>query len=429
MNEQDEIAQIVWRALTEDIGLGDATSEWTVSDNVWVRGDLVAKATGIVAGLEIARAVFRAVDHGIEFQAMLADGSSVGPGDILAILHGPARSVLSAERVALNFLQRMSGIATSTRQYVEAVRDTRAIILDTRKTVPGLRILDKMAVRLGGGQNHRFGLYDMVLIKDNHIAAAGGVAEAIRHVQAQNKHRLPVEVEVKSLDELQEALQFDVDRILLDNMDLEQLRKAVQRTAGRVKLEASGGITLDNVAAIAATGVDYISVGALTHSAAALDISLEMTRDLMRSAEEYRNLTKEEVMARIRHAKSELGDRLVILGHHYERDDVIEFADYRGDSLELSRRAAEAKAARYIVFCGVDFMAETAAMLCDPSQIVCLLWGERRRRLHLFQCTGHLPLGTWPEGPLAVLPRRAPGPKLGAGARHSRGADRRLGCG
>ncbi len=372
MNEQDEIAQIVWRALTEDIGLGDATSEWTVSDNVWVRGDLVAKATGIVAGLEIARAVFRAVDHGIEFEAMLADGSSVGPGDILAILHAPARSVLSAERVALNFLQRMSGIATSTRQYVEAVRDTQAIILDTRKTVPGLRILDKMAVRLGGGQNHRFGLYDMVLIKDNHIAAAGGVAEAIRHVQAQNKHRLPVEVEVKSLDELQEALQFDVDRILLDNMDLEQLRKAVQRTAGRVKLEASGGITLDNVAAIAATGVDYISVGALTHSAAALDISLEMTRDLMRSAEEYRNLTKEEVMARIRHAKSELGDRLVILGHHYERDDVIEFADYRGDSLELSRRAAEAKAARYIVFCGVDFMAETAAMLCDPSQIVCL---------------------------------------------------------
>jgi quinolinate synthase len=372
MKEQKAIQQIVRQALAEDIGSGDATSCWTVSEDVRVRSDLIAKAEGIVAGLEVARAVFGAVDKRIEFQTLLADGSSVGPGDILAIVHGPARSALSAERVALNFLQRMSGIATSTRQYVEAVRDTPAIILDTRKTVPGLRVLDKMAVRLGGGQNHRFGLYDMVLIKDNHIAAAGGVSEAVRRVQAQNQSALPVEVEVKSLDELQEALQLDVDRILLDNMDPEQLRKAVELTAGRVPLEASGGITLDNVAAIAATGVDYISIGALTHSAAALDISLEMKRDAMRSAQDYRDLTKEEVAARIRHAKSELGDALVILGHHYQRDEVIEFADHRGDSLELSRRAAEAKAARYIVFCGVDFMAETAAMLCDPSQIVCL---------------------------------------------------------
>jgi quinolinate synthase len=372
MKEQETIAQIVRQALAEDTGSGDATSNWTVSEDTWVRGDLVAKATGVVAGLEVARAVFDAVDERIEFQTLLADGSSVGRGDILAILHGPARSVLSAERVALNLLQRMSGIATSTRQYVEAVRGSKAIILDTRKTAPGLRILDKMAVRLGGGQNHRFGLYDMVLIKDNHIAAAGGVGEAIRRVQAQNRSSLAVEVEVKSLDELQEALQFDVDRILLDNMDLEQLRGAVELTAGRVKLEASGGVTLDRVAAIAATGVDYISVGALTHSVTALDISLEMSKDLMRSAQAYRSLTKEEVVARIRHAKSELGDDLVILGHHYQREDIIEFADYRGDSLELSRRAAEAKEARYIVFCGVDFMAETAAMLCDPSQIVCL---------------------------------------------------------
>jgi quinolinate synthase len=372
MKEREIIEQIVQQALAEDIGSGDVTSNWAVSEDVRVRGDLVAKAPGIVVGLEVACEVFHTVDERIDFQTLLADGSSVSPGDILAILHGPARSVLSAERVALNFVQHMSGIATSTRRYVESVRGTKAIILDTRKTLPGLRILDKMAVRLGGGQNHRYGLYDMVLIKDNHIAAAGGVAEAIRRVQAQNQSDLLVEVEVKSLDELQEALPFDVDRILLDNMDVDQMRRAVELTAGRVKLEASGGVTLDNVAAIAATGVDYISVGALTHSAAALDISLEITRDLVHSAREYRNLTKEEVVAKVRHAKSELGDELVILGHHYERDEVIEFADYRGDSLELSRRAAEAKKARYIVFCGVDFMAETAAMLCDPSQIVCL---------------------------------------------------------
>ena len=198
------------------------------------------------------------------------------------------------------------------------------------------------------------------------------MGEAIGRVLARNQGGLPVEVEVKSLDELREALQFDVDRILLDNMDLEQLRRAVELAAGRVKLEASGGVTLDSVVAIAATGVDYISVGALTHSVTALDISLELSRDVIRSAQEYRTLSKEQVMARIRHAKAELGDALVILGHHYQRDDVIEFADYCGDSLELSRRAAEATAARYIVFCGVDFMAETAAMLCDPSQTVCL---------------------------------------------------------
>jgi len=372
MAERETIEQIVRQALAEDIGSGDVTSNWAVSEDVWVRGDVIAKAPGIVAGLEVACEVFRTVDERIDVQTLVADGSSVGPGDILAILHGPARSVLSAERVALNFVQRMSGIATSTRRYVESVRGTNAIILDTRKTLPGLRILDKMAVRLGGGQNHRYGLYDMVLIKDNHIAAAGGVAEAIRRVQAQNQSDLLVEVEVRSLDELQEALPFDVDRILLDNMDVDQVCRAVDLTAGRVELEASGGVTLDNVAAIAATGVDYISVGALTHSVAALDISLEITRDSVRSAQEYRNLSEEEVMAKVRHAKSELGDELVILGHHYERDEVIEFADYRGDSLELSRRAAEAKKARYIVFCGVDFMAETAAMLCDPSQVVCL---------------------------------------------------------
>lgn len=370
--EAIEIERIIRRALAEDIGPGDVTSSWILPSDLQLRGSLTAKAPGIVAGLEVARMVFLAVDDSIHFDGLVADGSPVSPGDVLATVKGPGNSILSAERVALNLLQRMSGIATLTHRYVEAARGSKAVILDTRKTVPGLRVLDKMAVRLGGGQNHRLGLYDMVLIKDNHIAAAGSITAAVQRVRSRNQAKLPIEVEIKNLEELREALELDVDRIMLDNMDLEQMRQAVALTAGQVELEASGGITLDNVVAIAKTGVDYISVGALTHSAPALDISLEVETQPMRSEQDYQTLTEEEVFARIWEAKSTLGDILVILGHHYQRDEVIQFADYRGDSLELSRRAAEAKDAQYIVFCGVDFMAETAAMLCAPSQIVCL---------------------------------------------------------
>jgi quinolinate synthase len=370
--EAKEVESIIRRALSEDIGPGDVTSSWTLPENLRLRGILISKAPGTIAGLEVARMVFLAFDESIGFESHVADGSTVSPGDVLATVEGPGKSILSAERVALNFLQRMSGIATFAHRYVEAVRGTKAVILDTRKTVPGLRILDKMAVRLAGAQNHRSGLYDMVLIKDNHIAAAGSITATVECVRSQNQAKLPIEVEVKDLDELREALELGVDRIMLDNMDPEQMRQAVALTAGRVKLEASGGITLDNVAVIARTGVDYISVGALTHSAPALDISLEVEAQQMHSLEDYQTLTEPEVFARIREAKSKLGDALVILGHHYQRDEVIRFADYRGDSLGLSRRAAEARGARYIVFCGVDFMAETAAMLCAPSQTVCL---------------------------------------------------------
>jgi quinolinate synthase len=370
--EEEQFKQIVRRALAEDIGPGDVTSSWTLPDDLRLRGRVMAKAPGIVAGLDVARLVFQTVDERIVFRSVVADGSAVSPGDTLATLMGPSKSILSAERVALNLLQRMSGIATLTSLYVEAVRDTKAVILDTRKTAPGLRILDKMAVRLGGGQNHRFGLYDMVLIKDNHIVAAGSITGAVQSVRSHNKDELPIEVEVKNLDELGEALDLGVDRIMLDNMDPEQMREAVALVAGRAELEASGGITLENVAANAKTGVDYISVGALTHSAPALDISLEVEAQEMLSLRDYQTFTEKELFARIREAKASLGDELVILGHHYQRDEVIQFADYRGDSLELSRRAAEASEARYIVFCGVDFMAETAAMLSAPSQIVCL---------------------------------------------------------
>ncbi len=272
----EQIQAIVQRALAEDIGSGDVTSQWILPPEMRVRGCFLAKAQGVLAGLDVACQVFRQVDERIIFQARLKDGDLISKGDIVATVEGSAVGILTAERTALNFLQRMSGIATLTRRYVEAVAGTRAVILDTRKTAPGLRLLDKWAVRLGGGQNHRLGLYDMVLIKDNHIAAAGSITRAVERVRRRNRLGLAVEVEVKSLAELEEALALNVDRIMLDNMDLDEMRQAVEMTAGRVPLEASGNVTLENVAAIAATGVDYISVGALTHSVKALDISLEV---------------------------------------------------------------------------------------------------------------------------------------------------------
>ena len=276
VQESREIIRIIRRALAEDIRTGDVTSTCTLPEELRLRGRIIAKAPGVVAGLEVAQRVFALMDRRVRFAALAHDGIPVSRGTVLATVEGPGRSILGAERVALNFLQRMSGIATLTQRYVQAVRGTRAVILDTRKTAPGLRVLDKMAVRLGGGQNHRFGLFDMVLIKDNHIAAAGGIAASVRRVRACDGNALPIEVEVKNLDELREALALGVDRILLDNMDPAQLRQSVALAAGRAKLEASGGIHLDTIAAVAGSGVDFISVGALTHSAQALDISLDV---------------------------------------------------------------------------------------------------------------------------------------------------------
>ena len=274
----EEIMTIVRRALDEDIGDGDVTSACVLSPNVILQGEFIAKADGVLAGLAVARAAFQLVDPHITFTPLAEDGTMITCGQRLATIEGPGVSILSAERTALNFLQRMSGIATLTRRYVDAVAGTGAIILDTRKTAPGLRLLDKWAVRLGGGRNHRMGLYDMVLIKDNHIVAAGGITAAVQRVRAHDVRRLPIEVEVRTLAELEEALVIEppLDRIMLDNMSLQEMRQAVTMAAGRVPLEASGGVTLETVAEIAATGVDYISVGALTHSAPALDISLEV---------------------------------------------------------------------------------------------------------------------------------------------------------
>ncbi len=269
-----QIEAIVRRALEEDMGDGDVTTDCTVSPWATLKGQFMAKEAGIVAGLEVAKLTFALLDKRVEFTPRVTDGDPVEIGQVIATLSGTGRAVLSGERVALNFLQRMSGIATLTRHFVEAVQGTPAVILDTRKTAPGLRLLDKWAVRLGGGQNHRFGLYDMVLIKDNHITAVGSISQAVERVRAGDKRRRPIEVEVKTMAELQEALELGVDRIMLDNMSPAEMRQAVSLTNGRVPLEASGNITLENVATVAATGVNYISVGALTHSVEALDISL-----------------------------------------------------------------------------------------------------------------------------------------------------------
>lgn len=271
----DDLRSAIKLALREDIGAGDVTTIPIVPASARALAQLVAKQHGIVAGLDVAAAVFRELDSGIRVTTHVDEGARVTAATALAEVSGPARAILTAERTALNFLGRMSGIATLTRRYVDAVAGTKARILDTRKTAPGLRAFDKIAVERGGGANHRIGLYDMILIKDNHVDFAGSLAEAVRRVRASGTS-LEIEGEARTLDEVREALQAGVDRILLDNMDLEALREAVRLVAGRARLEASGGVTLDTVRAIAETGVDDISIGALTHSAKVFDVSLEL---------------------------------------------------------------------------------------------------------------------------------------------------------
>lgn len=270
------IEQAIRTALAEDRGSGDVTTLAIVAEDRMMHGRFIAKANGIIAGLEVARQVFALVDERTTFTPHLQDGDPVTPGQRIATIDGPARALLSGERTALNFLQRMSGIATLTRQFVDAVSGTKAIILDTRKTAPGLRATDKLAVQMGGGQNHRFGLFDMALIKDNHIAAVqGDLATAVQRVRTYAP-TIPIEIEVTTLDQLRTAVTLPVDRIMLDNMSLDEMREAVNFTAGCIPLEASGNVNLETIRAIAATGVDFISIGALTHSVRALDISLEL---------------------------------------------------------------------------------------------------------------------------------------------------------
>ena len=270
------VDKAVAEALAEDLGLGgDVTTQATVPAGTRASGVIAARKAGTVAGVQFAQAAFKTLDPFTRFDVVVADGETVAAGGIIARVSGDARALLTGERTALNFLGHLSGIATLTARYVEAVAGTNARIIDTRKTTPGLRALEKFAVRCGGGVNHRFGLFDAVLIKDNHIVAAGGVGAALERARARTGHMVKVEIEVANLDEVDEALQLDPDALLLDNMDLPALRAAVKEVAGRVITEASGGVSLDSVRAIAETGVDLISVGALTHSAPVLDIGLD----------------------------------------------------------------------------------------------------------------------------------------------------------
>ena len=262
------------------MGQGDITTDALIPPDIRGAGTLVAKTTGVVAGVEVALEVFRQTDPSVETRVLMSDGSAVSPGDVVAEVEGSVAGILKGERVALNFVQRLSGIATATSTYVNAVQGTGARIIDTRKTVPGLRQLEKYAVRVGGGHNHRYNLADGILIKDNHIAALRaqelGLVEIVRRARDNSPHTVKVEIEVESVEEAREALEARADVIMLDNMPPEEMRRVVAMTMGRCLLEASGGINLDTVRAVAETGVDLISVGALTHSVRAMDISLDM---------------------------------------------------------------------------------------------------------------------------------------------------------
>lgn len=266
--------RLIEQALLEDIHTGDITTQAVVPERRTASARLIAKEDLVLAGLFVAERVFWRLNPDTVFNACQAEGARTAKGELLATVTGNAADLLMGERVALNLLQRMSGVATITSRYVEAVKGTKARIVDTRKTTPGLRELEKYAVRVGGGINHRTGLYDGILIKENHITAAGGIAEAISRARAYIPHTLKIEIETETLGQVDEALAARADIIMLDNMTLDDMRSAVVRIAGRALVEASGGVNLDTVAAIAETGVDIISVGALTHSARAMDVSM-----------------------------------------------------------------------------------------------------------------------------------------------------------
>ena len=270
------VVPIVRAALAEDLGrAGDVTSQACVPADARLRAVFTARKPGVIAGLACARLAIAELDPSADFKSVVEDGARVGPGQKLAWIDANARALLGAERVGLNLLGHLSGVATLTRAYVEAVEGTGVMVVDTRKTTPGLRALEKYAVRCGGGVNHRFGLDDAILIKDNHIAACGSVGEAVRRARATAGHLMKIEVEIDGLGQLEEALKYGPDVVMLDNFSLADLAEAVRRAAGRAVLEASGGVTLETVRAIAETGVEVISVGALTHSASVLDIGLD----------------------------------------------------------------------------------------------------------------------------------------------------------
>ncbi len=272
----EEVDVILELALREDIGTGDVTTQSIISEEAVLTGEMCAKGTGVISGIGLSGRIFRKLDPDCKWKEMVCDGDRVAPGDMIARVEGRSRAILSAERTALNILQKMSGISTVTSFFVEAVEDSPVKIKDTRKTLPGLRWLSKYAVAAGGGHNHRCGLYDGVLIKDNHIKAAGSITAAVRRVRENLAAKLPIEVETKTIEQVEEAVSCAVDVIMLDNMDVRKIRKAVKLIDHRALIEVSGGVTIESVGKIARSGVDFISVGVLTHSAPCLDISFDV---------------------------------------------------------------------------------------------------------------------------------------------------------
>ena len=351
---EELVDRLIDLAIDEDIATGDVTTDSIIPESTSAVATMTAKADGVISGLPIVEKVFRRFQPDIVFKPVFRDGDRVSKGDVILRVEGSYPALLKAERTALNFFQRMSGIATETAKYVAELKGTHTRLLDTRKTAPGMRVTDKMAVKDGGGTNHRMGLYDMAMIKDNHIKMAGSISKAVEQVRSHIPAGIKIEVETTNMDEVKEALDARADIIMLDNMSVEAMRDAVNLIGGRAKTEASGNMTLSRLKEVAATGVDFISVGALTHTVKALDISMniQLTPEYLRKAIAE--------LKRKRHA--------VVLAHYYVAPEVQDIADFVGDSLELSRKAADTDA-EVIVFCGVRFMAETAAVLSPDKKV------------------------------------------------------------
>lgn len=352
---EELVDRIIDLAIDEDIATGDVTTDSIIPESTSAVATMTAKADGVISGLPVVEKVFRKFQKDIVFKPVLHDGDRVRKGDVILRVEGSYPALLKAERTALNFFQRMSGIATETARYVAELKGTHTRLLDTRKTAPGMRVTDKMAVRDGGGTNHRMGLYDMVMIKDNHIKMAGSIAQAVAQVRSKVPSDIRVEVETTNMDEVKEALDARADIIMLDNMSTEAMRDAVNLIGGRAQTEASGNMTLARLKEVAQTGVDFISVGALTHTVRALDISMNI------------QLTPEYLVKAVNELKKK--HNAIVLAHYYVPAEVQDVADFVGDSLELSRKAA-ASDADMIVFCGVRFMAETAAVLAPGKKVL-----------------------------------------------------------
>lgn len=355
MQNEKLIEKIIDLAIEEDLATGDVTTDSIVPESSRAVATMTAKADGVISGTDIVRKVFERFSDDIVLTPYFKDGDRVSKGDVILKVEGSYPALLKGERTALNFFQRMSGIATRTAEYVEKLKGTHTRLLDTRKTAPGMRVTDKMAVKDGGGVNHRMGLYDMVMIKDNHIKMAGSISAAVAQVRGKVPEGIRVEVETESIPQVREALEAGADIIMFDNMSVPDMKEAVALIGGRAATEASGNMTLDRLAEVASTGVDFISVGALTHSVKAMDISMNIRLD-------KKYLTG--AIDRLRRQKN-----AIVLAHYYTDPEIQDIADFVGDSLELSRKAAETSA-DIIVFCGVRFMAETAAVLSPDKTVL-----------------------------------------------------------